>query len=182
VSENLKVERIIPHHSVVQLSEYFAQNWPLGLAEETVPKLAMMFKEVLGVVATPYSPGQLIGMVKVDRREVAVGRFKDQRDEGQPQLVTLAVVGALPSFPSITSGRTGCRSFRRAPRRSKVSGGQIKHKAGRFSYSSLDRPVCFCVCAVPYFARSSSASSAASITSCNCEIAASSFRATSRFF
>ena len=111
--KNLKVERIIPHHSVVQLSEYFAQNWPLGLAEETVPKLAMMFKEVLGVVATPYSPGQPIGMVKVDRREVAVGRFKDQRDEGQPQLVTLAVVGALPSFPSITSGRTGC-TFRRA--------------------------------------------------------------------
>jgi hypothetical protein len=57
----------------------------LGFAKETVPKLAMMLKVLLGVVATPYSLRQLIRMVKVGRREVAVGRFKGQRDEGQPQ-------------------------------------------------------------------------------------------------
>ena len=83
--KNLNVERIIPRHSVVQLSEHFAQNWSLGFAEETVPKLAMMFKVLLGVVATPYSLGQLIGMVKVSRREVAVGWFMGRRDQGQPQ-------------------------------------------------------------------------------------------------
>jgi hypothetical protein len=40
----------IPSHSVLQLSEHFAQDWPLGLAEKAVPKLAIIFKMVLGVV------------------------------------------------------------------------------------------------------------------------------------
>ena len=44
----------------------------------------MILKVVLGVVAARYPLGQLIGMVKVGRREVTVGWFKGQRNEGQP--------------------------------------------------------------------------------------------------
>ena len=66
--KNFKVKRITPRHSVVQLSEHVAQNWSLSFAEETVPKLAMMFKVPLCVMVTPYSPCQVIGMVKVGWR------------------------------------------------------------------------------------------------------------------
>ena len=45
----------------------------------------MMLKVFLRVVAARYSLGQVIGMVKVSWREVTVGWFKDQGDEGQPQ-------------------------------------------------------------------------------------------------
>ena len=45
----------------------------------------MMLKVFLRVVAARYSLGQVIGMVKVSWREVTVGWFEGQGDEGQPQ-------------------------------------------------------------------------------------------------
>src|SRR5262249_6408589 len=72
----VKVERTIPCHSVVQLSKYFAQNWSVSLAKNAVPKLAIIFKEVLAAVAARCPFGQVIGMVKISWREVAVRRFE----------------------------------------------------------------------------------------------------------
>jgi hypothetical protein len=60
----LEVEWIISRHSVVQLSKYFAQNWSLAFAENDVPKLAMMFKMVLGVVDARYSLGRVMSWSK----------------------------------------------------------------------------------------------------------------------
>jgi len=48
--KKLKCDWIIPCHSVFQLLEHFVQNWSLGFAKNAVPKLAIVFKEVLGVV------------------------------------------------------------------------------------------------------------------------------------
>jgi len=79
-----KVDRLLPRHSVSQLSEHFAQDWPLGFTENAVPKMAAIFKGVLGVVASGYALRQFTGMVKVGWGEVTVRRFEGQSDEGQP--------------------------------------------------------------------------------------------------
>src|SRR5260221_7899478 len=83
--KNLQVKWIVPCHSIIQLTKHFMQNWSLGFSEDAVPKLAVVFKVVLGIVGTSYSLCQIITSVKISRGEVAVRRFESQRDKGQPQ-------------------------------------------------------------------------------------------------
>jgi hypothetical protein len=47
------------------LSKHFPQDWSLSLTKNGVPKLAIMFEEVLGVPGAIYSLRQVVGMVKV---------------------------------------------------------------------------------------------------------------------
>jgi hypothetical protein len=58
------------------------QNWSLGFPEDAVPKLAVVFIVVLGIVGTSYSLCQIITSVKISRGEVTVCRFDGQRDKG----------------------------------------------------------------------------------------------------
>src|SRR5258707_10727177 len=83
--KNLQVKWIVPCHSVIQLTKHFMQNWSPGFSEDAVPKLAVVFKVILGIVRTSYSLCQIITSVKISRGEVAVRRFESQRDKGQPQ-------------------------------------------------------------------------------------------------
>jgi hypothetical protein len=70
-------------HSVIQLSKRFPQDWSLSLAENGVPKLAIILKEVLRVAGASDSLRQVIGMVKVGWGKVTVRRFEGQRDKGK---------------------------------------------------------------------------------------------------
>jgi hypothetical protein len=84
--KKLEVDWFIPRHPVFQLSEHFAQDWSFGFAKNAVPKMATIFKGVLGVVHLGYAIRQVIGMVKVGWGEMTVRRFEGQRDEGQPEV------------------------------------------------------------------------------------------------
>src|SRR6516164_6103910 len=75
----------IPSHSVFQLSEHFAQDWPLGFAKNDVPEMAIAFKVLIGTAQPRHPHCQLIGMVEVRWGEVTVRRLESQRDEGQPE-------------------------------------------------------------------------------------------------
>jgi hypothetical protein len=84
--ENPQIKWIVPCHPVVQLSEDFVQDWPLGFAEKAIPELAVVFKVVPSVIGATYSPCQVIGAIEVGQREPAVGRFQRQRDKGKSEV------------------------------------------------------------------------------------------------
>jgi hypothetical protein len=66
------------------LSEDFVQDWPLGFAEKAVPKVAVIFKVVPGVVGATYSPCQVISMVEVGQRtQPLIDKTSKTQDEDQ---------------------------------------------------------------------------------------------------
>jgi hypothetical protein len=64
----------------------------LGFAKNAVPKLAIIFKEVLRVVDTGQTLSQVTGMVKIGWREMTMRRV-----HGQGRSKTLPSVGQLQS-------------------------------------------------------------------------------------
>jgi hypothetical protein len=78
--KNSQIERLIPHHPVVQLLKHLVQNWPLGFAEDAVPESAVTLKVILRVAGASHLLGQVMSVVQVDRGEMSVRRFEGQRD------------------------------------------------------------------------------------------------------
>jgi hypothetical protein len=48
--EKLHQERLVPSGSILLLVKNFAQDWPLGFAENDAQKFAITFKVFLGVL------------------------------------------------------------------------------------------------------------------------------------
>jgi hypothetical protein len=57
-------------------------DWPLGFAEDAVPKLAVVFKVVPSVVDATYWPCQVISMVEVgERTQPLIDKTSKTQDE-----------------------------------------------------------------------------------------------------
>jgi hypothetical protein len=71
-------QRLITSRTVLQLREYLAQDWPLGFSENNHPKVAVVLKMLLSVASVGCSFCQLMGLIKVGRREVTMRRLGTQ--------------------------------------------------------------------------------------------------------
>jgi hypothetical protein len=104
------------------LSEHLAQDWPLGLTQDDVPKMAIAFKVLLGVLNARSSLSKVIGMAKVGRREVTVRQFEDKRDEANLSSATSKTssadkgftiapfYGLITTVPSFSRARSASRA------------------------------------------------------------------------
>ena len=67
------------------ISNYRSTGAVLAVAENAVPKLVMKSVVILSVVGARQLLRQVIGMLEVRGREVTVGQFEGQTNEGQPE-------------------------------------------------------------------------------------------------
>jgi RNA polymerase sigma factor (sigma-70 family) len=74
--KDLEEKWLITRHSVFQLPEHFGQDWPVGFAENTGPKIAIELEVLPRVACVFYPLRQVIGMVKVGWGEMTVRRFE----------------------------------------------------------------------------------------------------------
>jgi hypothetical protein len=82
--KDCEIERLIAHHPVVQLSEHFVQNWPLGFAEDAVPELVVTFKVIRRWRELFASPGHKHGQSRPGRDGDKLVLARD-RDKSQPK-------------------------------------------------------------------------------------------------